>query len=152
MPQQLFTDTGTINAFNNHSTTSTLVTASSPTHSPSCPPGAIDIELEVGDHEVDTIFRDPGPKPVILARSTPPLQVYYITPKNCNLKMKFKMAPISCFIKIMIKALRLRIYHSPSIFMGSLRIKKEFCFMAFQQPSFSKKSEPLHFSTHLLRW
>ena len=75
MPQQLFTDTGTINAFNNHSTTSTLVTASSPTHSPSCPPGAIDIELEVGDHEVDTIFRDPGPKPVILARSTPPLQV-----------------------------------------------------------------------------
>ena len=78
MPQQLFTDTGTINAFNNHSTTSTLVTASSPTHSPSCPPGAIDIELEVGDHEVDTIFRDPGPKPVILARSTPPLQVHHI--------------------------------------------------------------------------
>jgi hypothetical protein len=66
-------DNGTINAFTNHST-STL-TASSPTHSPNCPPGAIDIELEVGDHEVDTMFRDPGPKPLIVARSTPPLQV-----------------------------------------------------------------------------
>ena len=51
------------------------MTASSPTHSPNCPPGAIDIELEVGDHEVDTMFRDPGTKPIILARSTPPLQV-----------------------------------------------------------------------------
>ena len=70
-----FSDNGTINAFNNHSTTSTLMTASSPTHSPNCPPGAIDIELEVGDHEVDTMFRDPGTKPIILARSTPPLQV-----------------------------------------------------------------------------
>ena len=71
----IFSDNGTINAFNNHSTTSTLMTASSPTHSPNCPPGAIDIELEVGDHEVDTMFRDPGTKPIILARSTPPLQV-----------------------------------------------------------------------------
>ena len=49
----------------------------SPAHSPNnCPPGAIDIELEIGDHEVDTMFRDPGPKPIIVARSTPPLQVH----------------------------------------------------------------------------
>ena len=53
--------------------------------------------------------------------------------------MKFKMAPISCFIKIMIKALRLRIYHPPSIFMGSLRIKKEFCFMGLSAAIFFKK-------------
>lgn len=57
-------DNGTINAY-----------STSPAHSPNCPPGAIDIELEVGDHEVDTIFRDPGPKPLIMARATPPLQV-----------------------------------------------------------------------------
>ena len=55
-----------INAFSN---------SSSPAHSPNCPPGAIDIEVEVGDHEVDTMFRDPGPKPLIVARATPPLQV-----------------------------------------------------------------------------
>lgn len=68
-------DNGTINAF---ATTPTSMNGpcSSPAHSPNCPPGAIDIELEVGDHEVDTIFRDPGPKPLIMAcRSTPPLQV-----------------------------------------------------------------------------
>ena len=97
MPQQLFTDTGTINAFNNHSTTSTLVTASSPTHSPSCPPGAIDIELEVGDHEVDTIFRDPGPKPVILARSTPPLQVHHI--HVFDLGKQFSVTSLILFLK-----------------------------------------------------
>lgn len=49
--------------------------APSPAHSPNCPPGSIDIEVEVGDHEVDTLFRDPGPKPFFMTRATPPLQV-----------------------------------------------------------------------------
>jgi hypothetical protein len=34
-----------------------------------CPPGTVDIELEVGDHEVDAVFRDPGLNPLIVARS-----------------------------------------------------------------------------------
>ncbi len=36
----------------------------SPVHSPD---SAVDIELEVGDHEVDSAFRDPAPDPLILA-------------------------------------------------------------------------------------
>ena len=71
-----------INAFSN---------SSSPAHSPNCPPGAIDIEVEVGDHEVDTMFRDPGPKPLIVARATPPLQVciYYQIPLSIRLDFGF---------------------------------------------------------------
>ena len=66
-------DSGSINAYVSGS--GVVGPTASPAHSPNCPPGAIDIELEVGDHEVDTMFRDPGPKPIIVARSTPPLQV-----------------------------------------------------------------------------
>ena len=38
-----------------------------------CPPGSIDIELEVGDHEVDSVFRDPGMNPLIVPRSDSPI-------------------------------------------------------------------------------
>ena len=41
----------------------------SPIHTQSCPPGAIDLELEVGDHEVDTAFRSPDSDPLIVATS-----------------------------------------------------------------------------------
>ena len=68
-PRSASIDNGTtINAFD----------TTSPAHSPNCPPGAIDIEVEVGDHEVDSMFRDPGPRPLILARATPPLQVMFL--------------------------------------------------------------------------
>ena len=72
-------DSGSINAYANHNASANASVTGmsgsiSPGHTPNCPPGAIDIELEVGDHEVDTMFRDPGPKPIIVARSTPPLQ------------------------------------------------------------------------------
>ena len=68
-------DNGTINAYVAAASHNHPPSLASPAHSPNCPPGAIDIELEVGDHEVDTMFRDPGPKPLIVARATPPLQV-----------------------------------------------------------------------------
>lgn len=45
----------------------------SPAGSPSHlgpPGGTVDIELEVGDHEVDTAFRDPAPDPLIMAPPT----------------------------------------------------------------------------------
>lgn len=66
-------DGGSINAYS--SSSNGQMTTSSPAHSPTCPPGAIDIELEVGDHEVDTVFRDPGLNPLIVARRSPPLQL-----------------------------------------------------------------------------
>ena len=69
-PRSASIDNGTISAFD--------TTSRSPAHSPNCPPGAIDIEVEVGDHEVDSMFRDPGPRPLILARATPPLQVRFL--------------------------------------------------------------------------
>jgi hypothetical protein len=48
-----------INAFGNPGNgNGGLMMPSSP--SSPCPPGTVDIELEVGDHEVDSVFRDPG--------------------------------------------------------------------------------------------
>ena len=60
-----------INAFGNPGNGSTHMMPSSP--SSPCPPGAVDIELEVGDHEVDSVFRDPGLNPLIVARSDSPI-------------------------------------------------------------------------------
>ncbi len=55
------------------------------TSSPSspCPPGTVDIELEVGDHEVDSVFRDPGMNPLIVARSDSPI-MHPLMGNNCN--------------------------------------------------------------------
>jgi len=36
--------------------------------------GGVDIEQEVGDHEVDSIFRDPGHNPLIVARQDSPIK------------------------------------------------------------------------------
>lgn len=57
---------------------STYYTPTSPSNSSLTgpPAGAIDIELEVGDHEVDTAFRDPIPDPLIVARPSSPAQYY----------------------------------------------------------------------------
>ena len=57
---------------------STYYTPTSPSNSSLTgpPPGTIDIELEVGDHEVDTAFRDPIPDPLIIARPSSPAQYY----------------------------------------------------------------------------
>ena len=78
------------------------MTASSPTHSPNCPPGAIDIELEVGDHEVDTMFRDPGTKPIILARTTPPLQVLFF---QCAVVPKMFLYSFACLLSCFVAGL-----------------------------------------------
>ncbi len=77
-----------INAFGHHSGNGHMM-ASSP--SSPCPPGTVDIELEVGDHEVDSAFRDPGMNPLIVARSDSPIMHPLNNGNNNNNSNAFPM-------------------------------------------------------------
>ena len=69
-----------INAFGHSANSHGHMMTSSP--SSPCPPGTVDIELEVGDHEVDSAFRDPGMNPLIVARSDSPIMHPLINSNN----------------------------------------------------------------------